>query len=85
MMQKGASRQASGKAEKSQFAGFGITPERSSLRALPAQLQLDRPSVPLPHLPSEAASESPSPAGRKQVCQIEALVYSSRTAELASV
>ena len=58
----------SGGTEKSQFAGFGVAPERDALRAVPAQLQLDQPSMPLSHLPSEAASGSTSPAARKQVC-----------------
>ena len=76
-MQDGSSRQASGRAERSQFAGFGVAPERDALRAVSAHMELDQPSMPLPHLPSEPASESPSPAGRKQVCHTRTLVYSS--------
>ena len=60
--------QASARAEKSQFAGFGVAPDRDSLKPVPAQLQIDQPSMPLPHLPSEAAAESPSPVGHKLVC-----------------
>lgn len=70
-MQEGTGRQVSGRAEKDQFAGFGVAPDRPALRAVPAQLQLDQPSMPLSHLPSEAASESTSPAARKQVCHSE--------------
>lgn len=76
-MQEGSSRHVSGRAEKSQFAGFGVAQERDALRAVPAQLRLDQPFLALPHLPSEAASESPSPADRKQVCYTQTPVYSS--------
>ena len=81
-MQEGSSREAGGRAEKSQFAGFGVAPERDALRAVPAHFQLDQASVPAPHLASQAASESPSPVGRKQVCHTETLVYSSNAKQL---
>ena len=64
----GSGRQGTARAGKSQFAGFGVAPEREALRGGPPQLRLDPHSMPMPRSPSEPASDSPLPVGRKQVC-----------------
>ena len=50
-----------------QFAGFGVAPDRGSLRPLPTKLQVDDLSAGSPQVLPEASSNAASPIGHKQV------------------